>query len=153
MGVCTCMSLSACAQCVRADMHVHSCACVLCVHISLDPMHKSLGIRLCVCMCVCTHVRAHIWMFVCVCVCACMFVCMVVVSVICLCLRGLCLADWRELLTDIHKVLPNCFSFCSFLKWTSSYCAWWLGASIESRFQHPISFVLAHLTSIVTVWL
>ena len=59
--------------CACADMYVHSCAYVLCVHISLDPMHKSLGIRFCACMCVCTHVRAHIWMFVCVCMYVCLY--------------------------------------------------------------------------------
>ena len=49
--------------CMHVCMYIHVHVC-MCVHSSLDPMHKSLGMRLCVCMCVCTHVRARICMFV-----------------------------------------------------------------------------------------
>ena len=49
--VCTCMSVCVCRYACTHHMG-------MCVHISLDPMHKNQGI-VCVCVCLC------VYMFVC----------------------------------------------------------------------------------------
>ena len=115
---------------VKFFLHYLFCSWVcarvwMCVHSSLDPTHKSLGMRLCACVCapMCVHVYG------CLCVCLCVYACMCVCVCVCLYVSwwwgvyGCVLVHWWEPLTDIHKVMPNCFSFHSFLKCTSSYCA------------------------------
>ena len=149
MGACSYVSVRAHVWvCVHVCMYIHVHV-YMCVHTSLHPTHKSLGMRLCVSVCVCAPMCVHIYGCLCVYVCVCMSGCMVVVmgggGLLCLSplLRP---CDWHP--QSLAQLL-----FLSFLKWTSSYCAWWLAASIKSKCQHPVSFVFTHFTNIVTVWL